>query len=177
MPATTTPVRLAPGRWSAVPERTGATFTVGNLGRTVRGSVQVTSGVLDVDDAGRPVAVRAELDLRTVDTGHPRRDRDLHKQGLLDIGVHPLMTFSCDTVAPEGTGWRADGRLALRGTSCPVTVIGGLGADTGPAELHVVGTATLDRRAVGIRAPRLMIGREVTITVDAWLTAPGGPLA
>jgi hypothetical protein len=36
--------------------------------------------------------------------------------------------------------------------------------------VHVRGTAVLDRTAIGLRAPRFLIGRQVTITVDAWLT-------
>jgi polyisoprenoid-binding protein YceI len=172
MTATAAPVRLAPGRWTVVAERTAASFTVGNLGKTVRGTIRVTAGAVDVGDDGRPLAVRADLDLRTVDTGHARRDTDLRKKGLLDIEEHPTMTFECATVRSEGVGWRAEGRLALRGTACPLLVTGSLVEDCGPDGVHVVGTATLDRTAIGIRAPRLMIGRTVTISVDAWLSAP-----
>jgi polyisoprenoid-binding protein YceI len=172
MTATSAPVRLAPGRWAVVGARTEASFTVGNLGKTVRGTIQVTSGALDVADDGRPAAVRAELDLRTVRTGHTKRDADLRKKGLLDVDEHPTMTFACEDVRPEGAGWGGTGRLGLRGTTCPLPVTGTLLEDCGPDGVHVVGTATLDRTAIGIRAPRLMIGRVVTITVDAWLTGP-----
>jgi polyisoprenoid-binding protein YceI len=172
MTATTAPVRLPPGRWAAVPARTTATFAVGNLRSVVHGSIAVVSGALDVDDDGYPVAVRAELDLRTIGTGHTKRDADLHKRGLLDIAAHPTMTFTCDDLRPDGAGWRADGTLGLRGTSCPLDVTGTVdGSDQGT--VHVLGTAVLDRTAIGIRAPRMMIGRLVTITVDAWLTVPG----
>jgi hypothetical protein len=52
-------------------------------------------------------------------------------------------------------------------------VTGGPADGSSADQLHVVGTAVLDRRAVGIRAPRLLIGRTVTVTVDAWLAPPG----
>jgi polyisoprenoid-binding protein YceI len=173
MTATTASVRLTPGRWTSMPERTEAAFTVGNLGRTVRGTIQVVSGTVHVADDGRPVAVRAELDLRTVATGHTRRDADLRKDRLLDSEAHPTMTVTCDEVRAEGLGWRSDGRLALRGTDCPLSVTGVLAEDSRPDCVHVLATAVLDRTAVGIRAPRLLIGRTVTIAVDAWLSAPG----
>ena len=80
------------------------------------------------------------------------------------------MTSRCDDVRAEGAGWRAEGTLALRGTSCPLSVTGAVGGSE-PGAVHVRGTAVLDRTAIGIRTPRLVIGREVTITVDAWLTA------
>ena len=41
------------------------------------------------------------------------------------------------------------------------------------APLRVRADAVLDRTAVGIRAPSFLIGRTVTITVDAWLTRTG----
>jgi polyisoprenoid-binding protein YceI len=171
MTATTAPIRLTPGRWTAVPERTEASFTVGNLGRTVHGTIQVSSGALDVGEDGQPLAVRAELDLRTVETGSAKRDADLHKKSLLDIDAHPVMSFTCDDVRPDAMGWRGAGVLGLRGTSCPLIATGTVDGSA-QGGLHVVGTASLDRTAIGIRAPRLMIGRMVTITVDAWLSAP-----
>jgi polyisoprenoid-binding protein YceI len=174
MTATAAPARLAPGRWTVLTDRTSATFAVGNLGvKVVHGSVAVVAGSLDVDGYGRPVAVRAELDLRTIDTGIPKRDADLHKPALLDIDAHPVLAFQCTEIRSDDAGWCADGRLSVRGTSCPLTVTGTVVEDSPAGTVHVQGTAVLDRTAIGLRAPRLMIGRLVTITVDAWLTGPG----
>jgi polyisoprenoid-binding protein YceI len=171
MTAVATPVRLAAGGWTAVPSRTRATFAVGNLGvKVVHGTIPVTSGRVDVDATGRPVSVRAELDLGAVDTAHRRRDADLRKPALLDLDAHPVMTFAGDVLRPDGEGWSAVGELRLRGTSCPLVVVGRLVEATGDGAFHVVGTGTLDRTAAGIRAPRFLIGRWVRITVDAWLT-------
>jgi polyisoprenoid-binding protein YceI len=169
--STATPVRLAPGRWTALPDRTSATFAVGNLGvKVVHGSIAVVSGSLDVDPDGSPVAVRAELDLRTIDTGIPKRDADLRKPRLLDIDAHPVLAFECTDLHPDGADWCAEGRLSARGTSCPLTVSGTVVEDSPAGTVHVLATAVLDRTALGLRAPRFMIGRRVTITVDAWLT-------
>jgi polyisoprenoid-binding protein YceI len=160
--------RLTPGRWTTVPDRTS-----GNLGlKVVHGSIAVATGSLDVDADGRPVAVRAELDLRTIDTGNPKRDADLRKPGLLDIDAHPVLTVECTDLRPEGAGWCAEGRMSARGTSCPLVVTGSVVEDSPAGTVHLLGTAVLDRTAIGLRAPRLMIGRLVTITVDAWLTTP-----
>jgi hypothetical protein len=49
-------------------------------------------------------------------------------------------------------------------------VTGSVVEDSPAGTVHLLGTAVLDRTAIGLRAPRLMIGRLVTITVDAWLT-------
>jgi polyisoprenoid-binding protein YceI len=175
MTTVTSPRRLAPGRWTADPERTRTSFAVGNLGvRVVHGSIRVVSGELQVDADGRPVRVSAELEVGTVDTGNAKRDADLRKPGLLDAGAHPVMTFASHDIGPDGTGWRADGVLALRGTTCPLTVTGSWAGGSTPGTVAVTGTATLDRTAVGIRAPRFLIGRTVTITVEAELSRAAG---
>ena len=45
---TTSPVGLAPGRWTVDPAHSHATFQVANLGRTVTGTVPITAGTVDV---------------------------------------------------------------------------------------------------------------------------------
>ena len=159
---------VATGRWTVDPGRSTARFSVGNFGiRTVHGSVPVLAGSLEVDDGGRPRRLSAELDLSRVDTGNARRDADLRKPKLLDLDAHPLLRYEADDFELGPQGWRARGSLAARGTTCPVTVLG-VPATTG-SSLHLVGTAVVDRTALGVRAPSLVIGREVAVVVDAWL--------
>lgn len=157
------------GTWSVSDSRTRVTFSVRNFGRPVHGSVACARGEVEIDGAGAPRRVSAELDLGSVDTGIARRDADLRKPGLLDIDRQPAMTWTADRFTRRDDGrWTAEGILQVRGTSAPLTV-------TGQAELlpdgwvRVRGTAALDRTAVGIRAPRFLIGRRVGIDVDAWL--------
>ncbi len=163
--------RLGTGRWVVDPARSTATFSVGNFGlRTVQGTVPVTAGTVEVDDDGRPRRVHAELDLAALDTGNRRRDADLRKPALLDLDAHPVLTYDAGDFELGPQGWVARGALAARGAACPLTVLG-VPAGTGEG-LHVVGTAVVDRTALGIRAPRLLIGRMVSVVVDTWL-APG----
>ena len=175
MTAVAAPMRLRPGVWTVLDQRTRATFAVGNLGvRVVHGSIAVTSGVVQVGEIGLPVSSHVELDLRTIDTGIAKRDSDLRKPNLLDIDAHPTMTFTTRDIVIEPAGWTARGELHLRGTSCRL-VLTGPPPELVDGLLSVVGTATLDRYDVGIRAPRAMIGREVTISVETWLRPAGDP--
>jgi polyisoprenoid-binding protein YceI len=161
---------VAAGTWSVSDSRTRVTFAVGSLGRPVHGSVACRWGELEVDEAGTPQRVSAELDLDSIDTGVARRDADLRKPGLLDIDRHPTMTWSADRFTPGEDGrWSADGVLHVRGTSTPLTVSGSA-EPTADGWLHVRAAAVLDRTSVGIRAPRLLIGRTVAIDLDAWLS-------
>jgi polyisoprenoid-binding protein YceI len=157
--------------WTVSDSRTRVTFAVGNLGRVARGSIACGRGDVEVDAGGAPVRASAELDLNTLDTGISRRDADLRKPRLLDIDGHPVMTWRCDRFVPTGDGgWAAEGVLSVRGTTAPLTVTGRPEAAPDGEWLRVRGEAVLDRTAVGIRAPAFLIGRTVSITIDAWLT-------
>jgi polyisoprenoid-binding protein YceI len=162
-------VRIRTGRWVVNPERSRATISVRNFGvRTVCGSVPLLAGTIAVDDEGRPIRVHAELDLAGIDTGSARRDADLRKPSLLDLDRHPTLTYDADAFELGPQGWVAQGTLAARGAACPLPVLG-VPTEAGDG-LHVVGTTLVDPTALGLRAPRLFIGRQVAVVVDAWLT-------
>lgn len=170
----TAPLRVRPtaaGTWAVSDSRTRVSFAVGNLGRVAHGTVACSHGTVEVDGAGTPVRAFAELDLNSVDTGISKRDADLRKPWLLDIGRHPVMTWRCDRFVATDGGWTAEGELTVRGTPVPLTVTGRPEAAALDGEwLRVRAEAVLDRTAVGIRAPSFLIGRTVSITIDAWLT-------
>jgi polyisoprenoid-binding protein YceI len=160
---------LACGTWAVSDSRTRVTFSVANLGRRAHGSVACSWGELRLDAEGRPVAVRAELDLNSLDTGIAKRDRDLRKPRFLDIDRQPAMTWTADRFTPRDDGsWVAEGVLSVRGTSAPLCVVG-LAETEGPG-LRVRAAGELDRTSVGIRAPSFLIGRTVRIELEAWLT-------
>lgn len=161
---------LTAGTWTVSDSRTRVSFAVGNFGRPARGSVACRWGELEVDESGAPVRVAAELDLDSLDTGIARRDADLRKPGFLDIDRHPTMTWVAERFARADDGrWTADGSLQVRGTSAPLAVTA-LAEVLPDGWVRVRATASLDRRAVGIRAPRFLIGCTVQIDVDGWLS-------
>ncbi|WP_448627937.1 YceI family protein [Geodermatophilus sp. URMC 64] len=165
--------RVMAGTWTVSDSRTRVTFTVSaSFGRPAHGSVACQGGQVRIDAAGTPVRVRAECDLESLDTGIARRDADLRKPRFLDIDRNPAMTWSADRFTRTDDGrWEAHGELHVRGTSAPLTLVGGPeAAAPDGAWLRVRATGTLDRRAVGIRAPAFLIGTTVRIDVEAWLT-------
>ena len=155
---------LATGRWTVDLARSTATFQVGNLGRTVTGTVPIIEGTVDIDGGG-PSAVTGSLDLGAIDTGNARRDKDLRKPGLLDLDRYPTMTFAADTVSVSPAGWSVSGHLTARGRSVPLAGEAEVSEQDGSAT--VTARTRLDRRTLGIRAPRVMIGHAVDITVTA----------
>jgi polyisoprenoid-binding protein YceI len=156
---------LAAGVWQADLARSTASFVVGNLGRKARGTVPVTGGTVEIGADGALLAVHGTLDLGAIDTGIAKRDLDLRKPGLLDLDRHPTTTFTATSASPVAGGWAVTGTLTARGTSTELSGTVQLSALEG--EPVLTGTARLDRRKLGIRAPRFMIGAFVDITVTA----------
>jgi polyisoprenoid-binding protein YceI len=163
--------RARTATWSVSDSRTQVRFTVRNLGLPVRGSVALSHGEVEVDPDGTPVRARAEFDLASLDTGITRRDLDLRHPRFLAIDSHPVMVWTCDRFTRREDGsWLAAGTLSVRGTATPLEVTAV--AEDGDGGTVVRAVAVLDRLAVGIRAPRPMIGRVVRIEIDAWLVPP-----
>ena len=71
---TTAPVMLTAGQWNVDVEHSTATFTVGNLGHTVTGTVPILDGTVEVGPDGLPSAIYGSLDLSGIATGihYPR---------------------------------------------------------------------------------------------------------
>jgi polyisoprenoid-binding protein YceI len=175
---TTAPMTLAAGRWTVDVEHSTATFTVGNLGHTVTGTVPILDGTVEVGPDGLPSAIYGSLDLSAIATGIPRRDKDLRKPKLLDLDRYPVSTFKADRMTASPGGWSVSGYLTARGTRTRLTGDVEVSEQGRPAqgqEATLTARTQLDRRALGLRAPRLMIGHQVGITVTATIRHPAAP--
>ncbi|MEP6762574.1 MAG: YceI family protein [Sporichthyaceae bacterium] len=167
MSATTT---LRSGTWTVTTERATASFAVRSIMHgQVHGTVPVTSGTVLVDTSGQPIGVQAELDLSSIKTDNPRRDKDLRKPRLLDLDTYPTMTFSSEIITATDTGWDVEGTLQVRGRSVPLTFAVVCEPASADGQVRCVATATLDRRGIGFKAPRPLIGHELMFEVDALL--------
>jgi polyisoprenoid-binding protein YceI len=162
---TTSPAGLVVGRWVLDVASSTATFHVASLGRTVTGTVPFIEGTVDTGPDGLPSAITGSLDLGAIDTGNARRDADLRKPRFLDLDTHPTMAFAADTVTAAPAGWTVAGRLSARGSSVRLT--GDVAVSRQDQSATLTGHTRVDRRALGIRAPRIMMGRQVDITVTA----------
>lgn len=82
-----------------------------------------------------------------------------------------MMTFAAESATAAPDGWSVTGRLSARGTSVRVT--GDVEASRQDRSATLTGRTRLDRRAIGIRAPRIMIGHQIDITVTATVRRTG----
>jgi len=75
------------------------------------------------------------------------------------------MAFAADTITASPAGWSVTGRLTARGTS--VRLAGGVELSRQDRSTTLTAHTWLDRRTLGIRAPRILIGHQIDITVTA----------
>jgi len=165
-------VAVPVGRWTIDPGNSTAEFAVRNFGvNTVRGIVPIREATVVVAEGQQISAVRAGLHLPGIDTANAKRDKDLRGRRLLDTDQFPDLTFDATDVRATGDGWLLTGTLAAHGTTIPVTLNATLTAGPTNGQFTVRATAHFDRRDLGIRAPRLMIGRDVLVQIDAHFRA------
>ena len=160
---------LAAGTWTVDLTTARAAFAARNFFvKTVDGAITVTAATIEIDPAGRPVRLVADLDPATIDTGHPRRDKDLRGKRFLDVAAQPTMRLTASQFGATADGWRTDAVLRVHGRDV-VLALDGRAPEGLPRvdRVRITGTARLDLRAAGIRVPGFMVGRYVDITVSA----------
>ncbi|APE36250.1 hypothetical protein BOX37_22590 [Nocardia mangyaensis] len=157
-------------RWTADPEHSGAVFQVAHFGGAVHGNVPVRAGLLALGPDGQPITVSGVVDLAAISTGNPRRDRDLRKPRFLDLDRHPRMTFTAEDITTTDGQWRVAGVASARGRTVPL-IFTVDGFDITDTTVALTAHAVLDRKQLGLRAPNVLIGRWVDITVRVVLRA------
>ena len=156
------------GRWLIDPASSTASLLVRNFGvHSVRGIVPIREATAVVTEGDRVATVHAVLNLAGIDTANTKRDKDLRGQRLLDTERFPDLLFDATDIQATTGGWRLNGTLTAHGTTIPVTLDGRFASGPTKGWLTIQATTRLDRRDLGIRAPRFLIGTEVLIEITA----------
>ena len=155
--------------WSLDPDASSARFSVRNLGiHRVVGSVALLGGSVVTGPGGVALEVRGRADATRVDTRNQRRDADLRGPRLLAVATSPTWTFEGREARGAGPGRDVDGVLVVR-RPCSVTLRVHEVEPIAPGVVRATATATLDRRHAGVRAPRVLVGRRVDVTLQVVL--------
>lgn len=163
-----TPAATLARRWNVMITLSCASFAVRNFGvKTVTGQIPIQEAWVDVDGADRPIAVHASLNMAAVSTGNARRDHDLAKPSLLDTARYGELVFTGGPGEPGDGCWLVPGTLSGHGSSVEVELA--VTVQRSGAEVAIRATTSFDRRDLGIRAARFMVGTRIAVTVDAVL--------
>ena len=176
----TTPLPLAPGRWTLDELHSTVGFAIRHLGISkVRGTFERFTVDTVVGDSLATSSVTAVVDVASLDTGNTDRDAHTLSPDLLDVAQRPELRFVSTAVRADGDDWALDGDLTIGGVTRPLTLaleLGGLEQFPMDGSTHAGFEArgTIDRHDYDIQFGPLDIGlgRKVEIVLDIQLVAP-----
>ena len=177
------PAGAATSAWQIDPQHSSAQFAVRHLAiSTVRGAFSKITGTLLFDDQDvTKSTVEVSIDVSTVDTREPDRDKDLRSDRFFDVAHFPTMTFKSKKVEQAGAGkLKVTGDLTIRGTTKEVVLE--VDGPTAPMKdpwgnLRTAATATakVNRQDFGVKWNAkldnggVVVGDDVSITIDVEL--------
>ena len=145
--------------WAIDPSHSEADFAIKHMAiSTVHGSFRGISGVIKFE-AGNPSlwSVDATIDVNSVDTGVPARDKDLRSPNFFDVAKYPTITFKSTSVKQDSSsGYLVTGNLTLHGVTKPVTLTlespgnPQLGMDAKSMHRGFTATTTIHRKDFGL---------------------------
>jgi polyisoprenoid-binding protein YceI len=165
--------------WTIDPAHSQAEFSAKHMMiTTVRGHFDGATGTIELDeDDPTSSSVVATLDASTVDTGMAQRDAHLRSADFLDVERFPTITFRSTRIEKAGGAYRIVGDLTIRDVTREVTLdaefLGIVPSMQGGRHAGFAARTRIDREAwgltwnVGLEAGGWLVGREITISIDA----------
>ena len=181
--ALSVPAGAGTSNWQVDPQHSSAQFAVRHLGlSTVRGAFSKVTGTMAFDDQDiTKSSVEVSIDVNTVDTREPDRDKDLRSERFFDVVHFPTMTFKSKKVEQAAPGkLKVTGDLTIRGATKEVVL--DVDGPTAPAKdpwgntrVAAAGTAKINRQDFGVKWNAkldnggVVVGDDVNITIDVEL--------
>jgi len=174
------PAAAATTTWQIDPQHSSAQFAVSHLGlSTVRGAFSKLSGTMQLDDQDvTKSTIEVSIDVNTVDTREPDRDKELRSERFFDLARFPTMTFKSKKVEQVAPGkLRVTGDLTMHGTTKEVVLdVDGLTAPAkdpwGNQRIAASATTKINRQDYGVKWNAKLdnggavVGDDVNITID-----------
>ena len=174
------PAGAATSEWKIDPQHSSAQFSVRHLAiSTVRGAFSKVNGTLELDDNDiTKSTVDVTIDVSTVDTREPDRDKDLRSEKFFDVAHYPSITFKSRKIQQIAPGkLKVTGDLTIHGTTKEVVLdVEGPTAPVkdpwGNVRAAVTSTTRLNRQDFGVKWNAtldnggVVVGDDVNITID-----------
>ncbi|MBE7160438.1 MAG: YceI family protein [Williamsia herbipolensis] len=173
---TATAAGLNTGTWTIDPVHSAIAFSVRHLMVSkVRGTFDTFSGEITIAEDGTP-SVRAEIDVRSINTKNEQRDGHIRSADFFDADNHPTATFVSTSVTGENGDYVLTGDFTLRGVTKSVSMpLEFNGVNPGMGHGEVAGfeaSIELNRKDFGISIDMpletggTVVGDKVTITLE-----------
>ena len=175
------PAAAATSTWQIDPAHSAAQFAVKHLAiSTVRGAFTSVKGTVQFDDKDiTKSSVEVTIDVNSVDTRQPDRDKDLRSDHFFDAEHFPAITFKSKRVEQVSPGkLKITGDLTIHGITKEVVLdVDGPTAPIkdpwGNQRMAINATTKINRQDFGVKWNATMdnggvvVGDEVSITIDA----------
>jgi polyisoprenoid-binding protein YceI len=175
------PAAAATSTWQIDPAHSAAQFAVKHLAiSTVRGAFTSVKGAVQFDDKDiTKSSVDVTIDVNSVDTRQPDRDKDLRSDHFFDAEHFPTITFKSKRVEQLSPGkLKITGDLTIHGITKEVVLdVDGPTAPVkdpwGNQRMAINATTKINRQDFGVKWNATMdnggvvVGDEVSITIDA----------
>jgi polyisoprenoid-binding protein YceI len=175
------PAAAATSTWQIDPAHSSAQFAVKHLAiSTVRGAFTKVNGTVQLDDKDITKSiVDVTIDVNSVDTRVPDRDKDLRSDHFFDAEHYPTITFKSKHIEQVAPGkLKVTGDLTIHGITKEVTLdVDGPTAPVkdpwGNQRIAINATTKINRQDFGVKWNAtmdnggLVVSDEVAITIDA----------
>jgi polyisoprenoid-binding protein YceI len=144
----------------------------------VKGEFKKLTGKVVYDEANpSATVVEATIDVSTVNTGEPARDKHLKSPDFFDLDKYPTMTFVSKSARKTSHGLDVTGDLTLHGVTKPVVLhVSDISKEIkdpmGTLRRGATAATVIDRKDFGLLWNKnldgggVLIGDEVNITID-----------
>jgi polyisoprenoid-binding protein YceI len=175
------PAAAATSTWQIDPAHSAAQFAVKHLAiSTVRGAFTSLKGTVQFDDKDiTKSSVDVTIEVNSVDTRQPDRDKDLRSDHFFDAEHFPTITFKAKRVEQVSPGkLKITGDLTIHGTTKEVVLdVDGPTAPVkdpwGNQRMAINATTKINRQDFGVKWNATMdnggvvVADDVSITIDA----------
>jgi polyisoprenoid-binding protein YceI len=183
MSTSQTAAQAATTTYNIDPSHSGAHFKVRHLMISwVRGEFTKVSGTVTFNEANPAASsVRAEIDVNSINTREPDRDKDLLSSNFLDAAKYPAIKFQSTKIEQKGKDdYHVTGDLTIHGVTKPVVLV----VDSATPEIKdpwgffrrgAAATTKISRKEFGLTYSPLLetggvvVGDEVDISIDVEL--------
>ncbi len=166
-------VYAAPENFNIDSPHTSANFEITHLGiNTIPGRFDRTTGTIVLDREAKTGSIEAEIDVNTISTGFPARDKLLKSDEYFNAAKFPAITFRATRLRFRGEDLAgADGEMTMLGVTKPVTLeLESFKCITHPVNKRyvcgAVAKTTIKRADFGMTRASRSLGEEVKISIN-----------
>ena len=166
--------------WQVDPPHSSAQFSVRHMGiSTVRGAFTKVSGNVQYEPSDlSKTSVDVTIDAASVDTRVEMRDNHLRSPDFFDVAKYPTLTFKSKRVELAGKGrLKVTGDLTIHGVTKTVVLDVEGPSDSikdpkGNQHMGASATTKINRQDFGVSGVPVMVGDDISITIDVELVKP-----